>query len=223
MSIIQAGRVTVRGETVAEPSYAVAADAADVCLDGQPVVSQAYRYIALHKPRGYVTTKEDRFASRKAADLLPPGFQGLNSVGRLDKDTEGLLLFTNDGDLLHALTHPSFDVGKVYSVRVRGAVTLAERKRLEGGGIVLDRKRTAPAEVRRVHVKKDKTEFEIVLHEGRKRQVRRMCAAIGHPVESLVRLQHGPVHLGRLARGQWRELTDKEVQALREAVQASGR
>lgn len=214
MDIVQSGRVSVNGQVVAEPSFPVDPEKDEVRYQDKVVGRKGYEYVMLHKPSGYVTTKADSFASKKVIDLLPEEFRHLNPAGRLDKDTEGLLIFTNDGDALHALTHPKFDVGKVYFVRVRGELDPQAKRSFESG-IVLDGKKTSPAQIRQVKYNGKATDFEIVIHEGWNRQIRRMCESAGLPVRYLKRIQHGAIRLGDLPKGKWRRLTKSEVEDLR--------
>ncbi|HRZ39966.1 MAG TPA: pseudouridine synthase [Candidatus Omnitrophota bacterium] len=217
MDLIRSGMVTVNGKTVFEPSFPIVADRDRVCAGGRTVRVQRHEYVMLHKPAGFVTSRADQFAKRIVTDLLPPSLKGLNPVGRLDKDTEGLLLLTNDGDFLYALTHPKFDVGKRYEVWVEGALTEQDAKKL-CAGISLDGRKTSPAQLSRRSVKSGKTRFELLIHEGRKRQIRRMCESLGRKVVYLKRIQHGPLRLGGLARGKWRHLSLEEVKQLKEGV-----
>ncbi|MFP4473087.1 MAG: pseudouridine synthase [Candidatus Omnitrophota bacterium] len=211
---VKNGRVSVNGEVIVEPSFAVRPGHDTVSVDGKPLQTKKKEYLCLHKPAGYVTTKADEHAPRKVTDLLPEGLRHLNPVGRLDKDTEGLLLMTNDGEVLHVMTHPRFDVGKHYFVRVRGDLgpldvqTLAE-------GVVLEGEKTSPAQVQILKNDGKNTDFKITIHEGWNRQIRRMCEAVGCKVRYLKRLQHGPIVLGDLPKGKWRKLKMKEIQALR--------
>jgi 23S rRNA pseudouridine2605 synthase len=213
--IVRAGRVTVDGQTVTDPAHDVSDEHA-VALDGKRVSILRTRVVyALNKPPGVVSTARDP-QGRPTVVTLVPQTERLYPVGRLDIDTTGLILLTNQGELAHRLTHPSFEVEKTYRVVV-GAVgggPISERAlRSLREGIDLEEGRTAPARVRRVAA----DTLEITIHEGRKRQVRRMCEAVGHPVKRLERIRFGPLELGNLARGRWRKLTDAEVEALMSA------
>ena len=208
LDIIFAGRVCVNGRRVTEPSVEVFPEKDRVLLDGRPVGPAAKEYILFHKPKGVVTTKSDRFAAKTVLDFFPAELKHLNPAGRLDKDTTGLLLMTNDGDLAYRLTHPSFDVAKVYRARLDRPLAAADRRALEAG-VVLDGKPTRPCALR-----PEGALVEVTLHEGRKRQIRRMFAARGYTVEELERLRHGPLALGGLAPGAWRRLTAQELSAL---------
>jgi len=214
MILIQAGRVKVNGQVVTEPSFAVTG-AEDVEADGRKVSGKKFDYILLNKPAGYVTTKEDRFASKLVMDLLPADLRHVHPVGRLDKDTEGLLLLTNDGDLTHKLTHPSHEIDKVYWVKAGGHLLPVEKQRLEKG-IVIEGRKTAPARIAEIKVVGTSTEFLMTIHEGHKRQIRLMLAALRHPVLALKRMAQGPIILGSLKTGAWRRLTGEEVERLKD-------
>jgi 23S rRNA pseudouridine2605 synthase len=207
--LIRAGRVTVDGEVVTDPARGVD-DAHAVAFDGRPVTPVAETAVyALHKPRGVVSTARDTHGRPTVVDLVDvPG--RIYPVGRLDADTTGLILLTDDGDLAHRLTHPRFEVPKTYRATVgRPPVREHELRRLRQG-VELEDGRTAPARVRRLAP----DQLELTIHEGRKRQVRRMCDAVGHPVVALQRVAFGPLRLD-LAEGAWRTLSPAEVQRLR--------
>ncbi|MEW6279351.1 MAG: pseudouridine synthase [Candidatus Eremiobacterota bacterium] len=212
--LIAAGRVRVNG---VKAGLGQSADVSSdrITVDGRPVTRPDDRSVvlALHKPAGYVTTARDPQGRPTVMDLLPEGLPRVYPVGRLDRDSEGLLLFTNDGDLAHALMHPSHGVTKLYRVRVRGAPEPSALQRLEKG-VELEEGRTGPARVKWGRG----GWLEIELAEGKKRQVRRMLEAVGHPVDRLVRVRVGPVLLGRLRPGESRRLTASEVVRLRRAA-----
>lgn len=221
--LIRQGRVTVNGQPIV--TLGTKADPAvdDVRVDGRRVrAPERLRYIVLNKPAGVVTTRTDPQGRPTVLDLLGGVAGYLYPVGRLDYDSEGLLLLTNDGDLAAALMHPRHGIAKVYEVVVRGRPTPDTVARLRGG-VVLDDRRTAPAEARlrrtfRAGRGRERAVLEIALREGRNRQVRRMCEAVGHPVERLTRVRIGPIADPLLRPGTWRELTASEVRALRDAV-----
>ena len=210
--LIAEGRVTVNGE-VAVLGRRIEADADVVEVDGHlvPVRPGLVHYL-LNKPAGVVTTARDTHGRPTVVDLVP-GEPRVFPVGRLDADTEGLLLLTNDGDLAHRLTHPSFGVDKEYLAHVAGEPTAATLRRLRKG-IDLDDGPTAPAKVSQPAP----GVLRITIHEGRNRQVRRMCEAVGHPVERRVRVRIGSLRDQRLKPGQWRPLSTEEVKALSEAI-----
>jgi 23S rRNA pseudouridine2605 synthase len=214
--IVRAGRVTVGGRTVTDPAHDVSDEDA-VALDGKRVSGSRTRVVyALNKPAGVVSTARDP-QGRPTVVTMVPQTERLYPVGRLDIDTTGLILLTNQGELAHRLTHPSFEVEKTYRAVVGGAAIGERALRSLREGIDLEEGRTAPARVRRVAA----DTIEITIHEGRKRQVRRMCEAVGHPVKRLERIRFGPLELGSLARGRWRKLTDAEVDALMSASDSS--
>jgi len=209
MDVIQAGRVKINGLVVKEPSTPVEGSE-DITVDGQKIGAQEYACVMLNKPAGYTTTKDDVHAEKTVMDLLPSSLRHLAPVGRLDRDSEGLLLLTNDGDLAFRLTHPKFHADKVYFVRVKGEITPQKRSKLESG-IVIEGKKTAPCRIMELKYNGTDTEFKITLNEGRKRQIRMMTRSIGHYVTYLCRLSMGKLQLGSLPKGQWRLLTQQEV------------
>jgi pseudouridine synthase len=214
LDIIKAGHVSVNGQTVTEPSVFIDQSKDNVSVDGRSVGVKSYEYVLLNKPRGCVTTRKDKFAGKTVFDILPRRFAHLVPAGRLDKDTEGLLLLTNDGSLVFTLTHPKFDVDKTYWVKAAGRLSEDEKKKLERG-VVIEGKITAPARITRLRHVDRQTEFEITIHEGRKRQIRVMLEHVGHRVAGLKRLRQGPLSLGDLQPGQWRTLNDKEINQLK--------
>ncbi len=214
--LIAAGRVTVNGE-VAQLGRRVDADHDAIELDGVPVVVRDdLVYYLLNKPTGYVSTASDPEGRATVVELVPAEPR-VFPVGRLDYDTEGLLLLSNDGDLTHLLTHPSFGVVKTYLAEVEGDPTPATVRMLREG-VDLDDGRTAPARVTVVQRRGETAAVELGIHEGRNRQVRRMCEAVGHPVVRLVRTRIGPLRDGSLKPGAWRALTSAEVRKLYEAA-----
>jgi 23S rRNA pseudouridine2605 synthase len=211
---IVAGRVTVNGEAAALGESAdPARDRIEV--DGRPLlVAERKYYVLLNKPSGYVTTLHDPEGRPVVTDLLRDIPARLHPVGRLDLTTEGLLLLTNDGELTHRLAHPRHEVEKTYLVRVRGALSAAERRQLEQG-VVLDDGLTAPARVEKVRVTGSHSWLEITIREGRNRQVRRMCEAVGHQVSRLKRIRLAFLELGVLPPGKYRMLSAAEVARLK--------
>jgi 23S rRNA pseudouridine2605 synthase len=209
--IVFAGRVTVGGETVRDPARDVDGSLS-VEVDGKPVrVSTGQRAVyAVNKPRGVVSTASDP-QGRPTIVSLVPSARRLYPVGRLDVDTTGLILLTDDGALAHRLTHPSFEVPRTYHAKVRRAPVREDALRALREGVELDDARTAPARVTRLGADR----VELTIHEGRKRQVRRMLEAVGHPVVSLERVRFGPLWLGGLEEGRHRRLTAPEVEKLR--------
>lgn len=221
--LMTAGRVSVNGRVVTELGAKVDPATDTVEVDGARVtLAEGPVYLALNKPPMVVTTMRDPEGRPTVASLVPVAeYPGLFPVGRLDYDTTGLLLFTTDGELSHRLLHPRWKVPKTYRALVDGAPDVCDAKQLRQG-ILLDDGMTAPALVRTVEHRGLKTLMEITISEGRKRQVRRMFGAVGHPVLELERVSFGPVDLGKLAPGAWRALTDAEVSSLRTAVEMAG-
>jgi len=205
--LIKAGRVTVNGEPGQLNTFVQSRDR--VRVDGELVTPQRLAYVLLNKPAGVVTTARDPQGRRTVIDLVPADPRVV-PVGRLDADTTGALLLTNDGPLSHRLAHPRYGVEKIYIADVEGEPTDAALQRLRDG-IELDDGPTAPARVRRLAPNR----IELILHEGRNRQVRRMLEAVGHPVTRLHRTSYAGLTLEGLEPGQWRELEPSEVEALR--------
>jgi 23S rRNA pseudouridine2605 synthase len=205
--LIAAGRVSVHEEVVRDPARDVD-DSCHVAVDGRPLAGAEPRVVyALHKPVGVLSTAHDARGRPTVLDLLPDEHRRLYPVGRLDADSSGLILLTNDGALAHRLTHPSFEVPKAYRARVGGGAVAEPALRALRTGVTLDDGPTAPALVRRI----GRDVLELTIHEGRNRQVRRMCEAVGHPVISLERVRFGPLGLTGLAAGAHRRLTLAEV------------
>ncbi len=211
--LIKAGRVRVNGEPGRLDTFVAAKDVVEV--DGRRVEPQRLAYVLLHKPPGVVTTARDPHGRPTVVGLVGHPLR-IVPVGRLDADTTGVLLLTNDGPLAHRLAHPRYGVEKVYVADVEGAPTEDDLERLRQG-VELEDGRTAPARVRSL----GRSRIALTLHEGRKRQVRRMCEAVGHPVRRLHRTTYAGLELGELRPGEWRELMDDEVRALRRSACAS--
>ena len=212
------GRVTVNGVTVTELGTKADPARDDIRVDGRRVRSnERRRYLLLNKPRGYVTTRSDPQRRPTVMDLLAGVREYVYPVGRLDFDSEGLLLLTNDGDLAAALTHPSHGVDRVYEARVLGVPDARDLSRLSRG-IEVDGRRTAPATIRVLGQNREGTgsTIEVTIREGRNRQVRKMCDAIGHPVDALRRVAIGPIRDRKLKPGQWRELSAAEIRSLKD-------
>jgi len=240
VSLIEAGKVTVNGKVVLEKGHRVAAAADKITVDGKDLIIEApleKRYFIFNKPKGVMTTLQDPHAERTVADYFRDVAVRLFPVGRLDRDTTGLLLMTNDGDLAFRLTHPRFGVKKRYRARIEGIITPEKIKRLEKG-IDLEDGRTAPCVIeiennpiaphvpaapptRQPRVKKrelPQTTLYVTLHEGKKRQIRRIFEKVGHYVLELERLSYGPLSLGDLRFGEKRELKPFEVKQLEKAT-----
>jgi len=204
--------VTVNGEVISLLGTKVDPEQDVVTVDGKPIQMSTPRTLMLNKPAGYITTRSDPHARDTVMSLVPE-IPGLHPIGRLDKDTTGLLLLTNDGTLTNALTHPRHRVNKTYHAWVQEIPTERAVRKLMTG-VEIEGKKTAPAQVEVLRVDKHRTLLAITIHEGRKRQVRLMCAAVGHPVISLTRVSLGPLVLGHLKEGKWRDLSPAEVQSL---------
>jgi 23S rRNA pseudouridine2605 synthase len=208
--LIEAGRVSINGKLATLGDKAGESDRIE--LDGIPVLRDPdLVHYLLHKPRDVVSTAQDPEGRETVVDLVPADTR-VFPIGRLDADSEGLIVLTNDGDLTQRLTHPSFGVPKEYLAHVEGMPSRSALRRLREG-IELEDGLTAPAEVSMPH----DGLLRLVIHEGRNRQVRRMCAAIGHPVLRLVRVRIGPITDPSLAAGEWRDLSRKEIRSLYEA------
>jgi len=216
--LIRAGRVAVNGEAVASLATKILPGLDVITVDGVPAsLPQELHYLLVNKPAGVVTTLEDPQGRPTVAQFIPRGGPRLFPVGRLDQNTTGLLLMTNDGELAHALMHPRFHVPKTYRAVVDGIPDEGDLGRLRAG-IELDDGRTAPAEAHVAGSEPGSTTVLLTLREGRKRQVRRMFSAIGHPVTALARVAYGPLTDEGLAVGGVRELGPDEVEALRASV-----
>lgn len=215
---IMMGRVTVDGERAHLGQNVTGAE--KIRIDGEPVQRiEELTYIALHKPRGFASDRGDA-RNRSALDLAPP-IEHLHPVGRLDMDSSGLLLLTNDGELSFRLTHPRFEHEKEYIALVRGRPSVEALRRWRSGVLLAGEERpTLPCRVRVLDSGPADTRLSIVLREGRKRQIRRVAALMGHPVLDLVRIRIGPLELGALESGRWRRLSPQEIQALRRSVHA---
>ena len=221
--LIAEGRVKVNGHPVGlgdkmDPDYD------KVSVDGKTlriVRKRQYIYLMLHKPRGYITTASDERGRKTVMDLLTGIDRRVYPVGRLDKDSEGLLLLTDDGAFANLLTHPSGGVSKLYRVTVHPRATEQQIVQMSSGVVLDDGVRTAPCVIHVAADEPTRTVLEITLHEGRNRQIRRMCEAVGLEVVRLKRSAEGPVKLGMLQPGQYRELKKSEVTALRAAARQS--
>lgn len=208
---ISRGRVKVNGAIVKEFNFIVDPDRDKLAVDNKPLVFKKKLYVALYKPKGIVATRSDELGRKNVIDLLPQTLSHLKPVGRLDRDSEGLLILSNDGDVAYRLTHPSKTVWKKYQVTVRGIPEdyvfndLAE-------GIELDDGMTLPAVISDISERGDRTFFCIAICEGRNRQIRRMCEHVGHPVIRLVRVAIGRLQLKPMGPGEWRYLSPKEIE-----------
>jgi len=213
------GRVTVNGDTVRELGTKADPVTDDIRVDGRRVkLAERHRYLLLNKPKGYVTTRSDPQRRPTVMELVGGVREYVYPVGRLDFDTEGLLLLTNDGDLAARLTHPRHEVPRVYEVQVLGVPDAHDIERLSRG-VTIEGRRTQPAHVQLAPGRHEgHATLRITISEGRNRQVRKMFEAIGHPVDYLRRIAIGPLKDARLREGQWRDLTEAEVAALRKVA-----
>lgn len=211
--MIAAGHVSINGVVVTEMGVRVQSGDT-VCVDGKPIAPAEQKvYIAFNKPPFVVTTASDPEGRKTALDYFQELGVRVYSVGRLDFETEGLLLMTNDGEWANRVTHPSFNLEKEYFVRVNGILEDAQIRALESG-LMLEGKRTWPARIEHVHRGADATQLNVIIHEGRNRQVRRMLEAVGREVVFLKRVRIGNVLLGELKTGQWRDLSPAEINGL---------
>jgi len=215
--LIAAGRVQVNEQTVTTLGVKVNPDEDIITVDGKPIAGETKMYLVFHKPKGVITSAADPKGRKVVTDYLKGIKERLYPVGRLDYDTEGLLILTNDGEFAHLLTHPKHHVPKTYHATVKRVPhgTVLDKLR---EGIQLEDGMTAPAEVEYVDVDMEKNEaiISITIYEGRNRQVRRMFDAVGHPVLKLRRIKFGALHLEGLPRGKFRELSKDEVKSLRD-------
>ena len=216
---IKEGRITVNGRP-AQIGHAINASRDVIAIDGKRVYltnkNQKY-YIMLNKPRGYVTTMSDDMGRKCVAELCSDAPAKVYPVGRLDKDSEGIILMTNDGQFANMIMHPKYKISKTYRVTVRPDISEEQLIRL-ATGVMLDDKMTEPAQVHVLTKEEGRVVLQMTISEGRNRQIRRMCEAVGLEVARLKRTSVGPVKLGMLKPGTWRELTQQEVAALRNAM-----
>lgn len=212
--LIAAGKVKVNG-VVASIGDKIDPKKDSVSVSGRKVVqSKNYVYIMLHKPRGYVSTMSDEMDRKCVAELVKDVGLRIYPIGRLDRDSEGLLLFTNDGEFANALTHPSRHISKTYRVSVKPAIT-EDQLTILTSSLMIDGRKTLPADVRIINKEEDKTTLEIILYEGRNRQIRRLCEEAGLETARLKRLSIGQLSLGKLKVGEFRHLTHDEVALLK--------
>lgn len=213
-TLMAQGRVSVNGIPAQTPGCKINPEIDSICVDQKPIhLPEKKVYIMLHKPAGYVTTTKDNFQRKTVLDLIPEDLGRLYPVGRLDYDSCGLLLLTNDGDLTQRLTHPRHEISKTYKALVAGRPSAHALQTLRDG-LLIDGRRTHPAHIVLQDTAGKNTRLLITIHEGRNRQVRKMCSAVGHAVISLCRIAEGPVQLGDLPEGTWRHLTDDEISLL---------
>ncbi len=218
-AMIQQGRVSVNGQVVTELGLKVDPRRDEIWVDGRPLPQPVEKpvYIILNKPRNILSATRDHRGRQTVLDLVDVP-ERVYPVGRLDLDSEGLILLTNDGELTQKLTHPSRHIEKEYQVLVAGLLDAQTLARWRQGGIEVDGKAVAPAGVERMKIEKNNTWLKIILTEGRKRQIREVAKTLGHPVKSLKRVRIGPIKLGQLQPGRWRPLTAREVTRLKQAA-----
>lgn len=215
--LIISGRVSINGELITELSTTVDETKDIVEVDGLPINQEEKKvYILLNKPEGYITTVKDQFDRPSVLDILKDVDERVYPVGRLDYETSGLLILTNDGDLTYKLTHPKHEVEKTYLAMVNGIISPEEKRRFENG-LQIEDYTTAKAKLKIVKADEEKnySVCKITIHEGRNRQVRKMCKAIGHPVRNLRRIQMGRINIRGLEVGEYRNLTEDEVKYLK--------
>lgn len=217
--LIASGRVTVNGKVVTELGTKVDPARDHVKVDGKHLAApQPFVYLILNKPKNVMSTLDDPGGRPTVKDFLHGVSVRVFPVGRLDFDSEGLMLLTNNGDLAQALLHPRYHVPKTYLIKVKGVLLDEEIRQLEQG-VRLEDGMTGPAQVKKIRKAEQNSWLEITIHEGRKHQVKRMLEAVGHPVIKLMRVRMGPLSLGNLASGEFRFLTDREANALRGLVE----
>ena len=211
--LIEEGSVRVNGEIVTRLGTQVNTREDKVEVNGVEIKPETKHYLVLNKPPGYVVTLDDPFGRPTVKELLPDLGVRLFPVGRLDLNSEGLLLFTNDGELAHQLIHPSYNIKKVYMVRIKGRIQSRDLKTLSEG-VYLDNRKTSPDELKIIKKDSDSSLLRIEIHEGRKREIRRILQAVGHQVVKLKRIQFAGLKLGSLERGKWRYLKPDEIKKL---------
>jgi 23S rRNA pseudouridine2605 synthase len=214
--LIQAGKVSVNG-IPAELGQQIQPGVDQVCVSGKPVASDDKIYVVLNKPANVITTLKDTHGRRTVADYLNEVATRAFPVGRLDRDVEGVLLFTNDGELSFRLIHPKYQVDKVYMAWVKGCVNTEAVKRLEQG-VQLEDGMTSPAKVKIINACDETSLIQLTIHEGKKREVKRMCAAVGHPIHKLKRIAFAGIEATGLRVGEWRYLNRKEIESLKNIV-----
>ena len=211
--LIEAGRVRVNGEVVRLLGYEIRTKD-KVSIDNKPLRTMKLEYYSFYKPTGYITTSSDEKGRKTIYDILPDEMSHLNPVGRLDKDSSGLLILTNDGNLVYELTHPSIKVAKVYRVTVDAFLKVEDLEKL-AGGIELEKGKVAYCDCEIIERKKDETLLEITLYQGMNRQIRRMIEYLGHNVVHLKRIRHATIDLTGLKKGQYKPLKPKQIKELK--------
>ncbi|WP_427338755.1 pseudouridine synthase [Caloranaerobacter sp. DY30410] len=214
-TLILQGRVKVNGKVVDKLGYKIDPDIDIVLVDNKRVIKKEdYIYIALNKPEGYITTVKDQFNRPTVLDLVKSINERIYPVGRLDYDTSGLIFLTNDGDLTYKLTHPKHEIEKVYIAKIKGVPTEKELNEFRNG-LKIDNYVTSKAKIKVLKKYNNYSIVKITIHEGKNRQVRKMCEKINHPVIKLKRIAIGKIELGNLKKGNWRYLSKKEIEYLK--------
>lgn len=209
-------KVKLNGQIITEPGVLVD-ERDEIIVNGQKLEPSKNLYMVFYKPPGYITTKSDEKGRKTIYEFLPEKFHHLKPTGRLDKDSSGLLLMTNDGDLIQQMTHPKIKVAKVYRVAVKGKIPLNKLEQL-ANGVEIEKGKTAYAESVLLDTSKEKSELEITLYQGYNRQIRRMMEIVGFPVISLKRIQHATLNLQGMNRGDYKFLKPKQVQELKNHI-----
>ena len=208
--LISQGSVKINGKIVKELGAKINESEDKVEVNNIPIKSKEEKvYIALNKPSGYISTRNDEKDRMTVMELLP-GYKTLKPAGRLDKDTEGLLIFSNDGEFINRLTHPKFECEKEYFAKIKGKLENTNKEKLEKG-ITIEKVQTSPAKIMILKQSSNETSLRITIHEGRKRQIRKMFAKVNHPVKYLQRIRISKIQLGALKKGKFRHLTKKEL------------
>lgn len=208
--------VSVNGEKVREPGTRINGEKDVVKINGKTIKTAKFVYYLLNKPKGIISTSSDEFNRENVTDMVPNTFR-VYPVGRLDKDTHGLILLTNDGELTHKLTHPKYHVPKKYRLEIKGNVSDGKIEKLENG-VILSDGITLPANVKKIKLTETSTILEMEIFEGRYRQIRRMCEAIFLPLLDLKRIQFGSIKIGELKEGKYRNLNENEIKSLIKAT-----
>ncbi|WP_224288019.1 pseudouridine synthase [Liquorilactobacillus nagelii] len=214
--LILAGKVKVNGEIIRELGTKVSNDDA-IQVEGKLIEQEKKDYYLFYKPRGVISAVTDNHHRKVVVDYFPEVTERIYPIGRLDYDTSGILLVTNDGELANQMMHPRFKVAKTYLAKVKGIPTREQLQQLEKG-IMIDGRKTAPARIKKIAIKKDNSLWQLTIHEGRNHQVKKMFAAIGHPVNKLRRERYGFLDLTGLVSGQYRRLTGNEIERLRNLI-----
>lgn len=201
--LIARGRVKINGKVITALGTQADMEKDMIEVNNKRLGEQEKIYIVLNKPRGYITTAKDIHAEKTVFDLLPKKFARVFPVGRLDKNTEGLLLLTNDGDIAQRLLHPKFEIDRIYELSIKGELSSETKEQIETGGLVIEDYKTSPCKIKILSRSKLKTRLKLTLHEGRKREIRKIFDLFGHNVMSLKRVQFGNIKLENLSCGKW--------------------